>query len=146
MAIVAFSSMMPLALRFGIFTMDVTYLEPALKCLPADIVITIVVMALFKLYNRVWTYAGMDELMSVLKASLIIEALYVAYRFFMGIAMPRSFYVFNWIFLFLLLAGSRVSVRLFRQIKRKYTEGTGSHRMMIVGAGSAGSVLIRELQ
>lgn len=146
MAIVAFSSIMPLALRFGIFTMDVMYLGPAIKCLPADIVITILVMALFKLYNRVWTYAGMDELMSVLKASLIIEALYVAYRLFMGIAMPRSFYIFNWVFLFLLLAGSRVSVRLFRQIKHKYTKGAGSHRMMIVGAGSAGSVLIRELQ
>ena len=40
-AIVAFCSIVPLALRFGIFTMDVTYLEPAIKCLPADIVITI---------------------------------------------------------------------------------------------------------
>ena len=39
--IVAFSSIMPLALRFGIFTMDVAYLEPAIKCLPADILITI---------------------------------------------------------------------------------------------------------
>ncbi|MCQ4635292.1 polysaccharide biosynthesis protein [Anaerovorax odorimutans] len=146
MAIVAVSSIFPLALRFGIFTMDVTYLEPALKCLPADIVITVIVMALFKLYNRVWTYAGIDELMSVLKASLIIEALYVAYRLFMGVAMPRSFYVFNWVFLFLLLAASRVSVRLFRQIRRKYTKEVSSHRLMIIGAGSAASVLIRELQ
>ena len=51
--IVAFSSIMPLALRFGIFTMDIAYLEPAIKCLPADIVITIGVLAAFKLYNRV---------------------------------------------------------------------------------------------
>ena len=29
--IVAFSSIMPLALRFGIFTMDIAYLEPAIK-------------------------------------------------------------------------------------------------------------------
>ena len=29
--IVVFSSIMPLALRFGIFTMDIAYLEPAIK-------------------------------------------------------------------------------------------------------------------
>lgn len=145
-AIVAFSSIMPLALRFGIFTMDVQYLEPAVRCLPADIVITLVVMAVFKLYNRVWTYAGIDEVVATFKASLIIEALYVMYRLFMGISMPRSFYIFNWVFLFLLLASSRLSVRLLRQLRRKYQHGENSHKIMIVGAGAAASILIREMQ
>lgn len=147
-AIVAFSSIMPLALRFGIFTMDVAYLEPAISCLPADMAITVLVMAMFKLYNRVWTYAGIDELVSVLKASLVMEALYVTYRMLMGVAMPRSFYIFNWVFLFLLLAASRISIRLVRQIWRKYAKGDSSarHKIMIVGAGSAASLLIRELR
>lgn len=144
--IVAFCSIAPLALRFGIFTMDMQYLEPAVKCLPIDIAITIVVLAVFKLYNRVWTYAGMDEVISVFKASLVIEALYVAYRVFFSIAMPRSFYVFNWVFLFMLLAGARLSIRLLRQLRRKY-EKTGEKRnVMIIGAGSAASLLIKELQ
>ncbi|MFR8039700.1 MAG: polysaccharide biosynthesis protein [Anaerovoracaceae bacterium] len=137
---------MPLALRFGIFTMDIAYLEPAIKCLPADIVITIGVLAAFKLYNRVWTYAGIDEMISVLKASFVIEALYVVYRLLMQIAMPRSFYIFNWVFLFILLAGSRVSVRLFRQFRKKYERSGNIRRVMIIGAGSAASLLIKELQ
>lgn len=144
--IVAFSSIMPLALRFGIFTMDISYLEPAVKCLPADIIITVGVLAVFKLYNRVWTYAGIDEMISVLKASFIIEALYVVYRLLMQIAMPRSFYIFNWVFLFILLAGSRVSVRLFRQFRKKYEKSGDIRRVMIIGAGSAASLLIKELQ
>ncbi len=144
--IVAFSSIMPLALRFGIFTMDIAYLEPAIKCLPADIVITVGVLAAFKLYNRVWTYAGIDEMISVLKASFVIEALYVVYRLLMQVAMPRSFYIFNWVFLFILLAGSRVSVRLFRQFRKKYEKTGDIRRVMIVGAGSAASLLIKELQ
>ena len=145
-AIVAFCSIVPLALRFGIFTMDVTYLEPAIKCLPADIVITIGVLAAFRLYNRVWSYAGIDEMLSVFKASLVIEALYVVYRIFANVDMPRSFYIFNWVFLFVLLAGSRVSIRVWRQFRRKY-EKTETHRnVMIVGAGAAASLLIKELQ
>lgn len=145
-AIVAFCSIVPLALRFGIFTMDVTYLEPAIKCLPADIVITIGVLAAFRLYNRVWSYAGIDEMLSVFKASLVIEALYVVYRIFANVDMPRSFYIFNWVFLFVLLVGSRVSIRVWRQFRRKY-EKTETHRnVMIVGAGAAASLLIKELQ
>lgn len=144
--IVAFSSIMPLALRFGIFTMDIAYLEPAINCLAIDCIITIAVLALFKLYNRVWTYAGIDELVAVFKASLVIEALYVAYRLFAQVDMPRSFYIFNWIFLFLLLGASRVSVRLIRQIQRKYQVDGAGKKVMVVGAGAAGSMLIRELR
>ena len=144
--IVAFSSIMPLALRFGIFTMDVAYLEPAIKCLPADILITIGVLAVFRLYNRVWTYAGIDEMISVFKASFVIEALYVVYRIFANVDMPRSFYIFNWVFLFVLLAGSRVSIRVWRQFRRKYEKAESHLNVMIVGAGSAASLLIKELQ
>lgn len=139
-AIVAFSSIAPLALRFGIFTMDMFYLIPAVKCLPIDIAITVAVMAAFKLYNRVWTYAGVDEVISVFKASLVIEALYVAYRLLWSIAMPRSFYVFNWVFLFILLAGARFSLRVFRQFQKKYQKTGEKRRVMIVGAGSAASL------
>lgn len=144
--IVAFSSIVPLALRFGIFTMDITYLEPAVKCLPADILITIGVLAFFRLYNRVWSYAGIDEMLSVFKASLVIEALYVVYRIFANVDMPRSFYIFNWVFLFVLLAGSRVSIRVWRQFRRKYEKAESHRNVMIVGAGAAASLLIKELQ
>lgn len=145
-AVVTFSSIAPLALRFGIFTMDVYYLTPALKCLPIDIAITIAVLAVFKLYNRVWTYAGIDEMIATFKASLVIEALYVVYRLLWSIDMPRSFYVFNWAFLFILLAGARLSIRLFKQLRKKYRKTGEKRNVMIVGAGSAASLLIKELE
>lgn len=145
-SIVTFSSIMPLALRFGIFTLDLKYLDAAINCLPFDIIIAIVVLAIFKLYNRVWSYAGIDEMISVFKASLVIEALFVAYRLFIVVAMPRSFYVFNWVFLFILLAGSRVSIRILRQFKKKYEKSGDVKNVMIVGAGSAASLLIKELK
>ena len=144
-AIVIFSSIMPLALRFGIFTMDTAYLDPAIKCLPIDIAVAIIVLAVFKLYNRVWSYAGIDEMISIFKASLVIEAVYVVYRVLFTIAMPRSFYVFNWVFMFVLLGGARVSVRLFKRMRDRYQAKDSGKRVMIVGAGAAGSMLIREL-
>lgn len=144
--IVAFSSIMPLALRFGIFTVDMTYLWSAIRCLPVDIAVTIIILAIFKLYNRVWSYAGIDEMIAVFKASFVIEAMYVAYRVLFAISMPRSFYVFNWLFLFVLLAGSRISIRLLRQFKTRYDKPAKKRRVMIIGAGSAASLLIKELK
>lgn len=145
-AIIVFSSIMPLALRFGIFTMDMMYLRSALECIPVDIAIAVAVLAAFKLYNRVWSYAGIDEMISVFKASLVIEALYVAYRVFFAVAMPRSFYVFNWMFLFILLAGSRVSIRLLRQFKKRHEKTEDTRNVMVIGAGAAASLLIKELK
>ena len=144
--IVIFSDIAPLALRFGIFTMDIQYLVPAVEYMPVDIVIAVAVLALFKLYNRVWTYAGVDDMISVFKASLVIEALYVVYRLLWSIDMPRSFYVFNWVCLFILLAGARLSVRLFKQFRKKYQNVGEKRNIMIVGAGAAASLLIKELQ
>lgn len=144
--IVVFSDFAPLALRFGIFTMDIQYLVPTIEYLPVDIAIAIAVLALFKLYNRVWTYAGVDDMIAVFKASLVIEALYVVYRLLWSIDMPRSFYVFNWVCLFILLAGARLSVRLFKQFRKKYQNVGERRNIMIVGAGAAASLLIKELQ
>jgi len=146
--IVCFSTIMPLALRFGIFDLNAErrYLIPALYYLPIDIVITVIVLAFFKLYNRVWTYAGIDEMISVFKATLVIEALYIGYRLMLSVEMPRSFYVFNWVFLLILLEGSRVSIRLLKQIKKKYRKTGRTRNVMIIGAGSAGSMLIKELK
>lgn len=146
-AIVVFCSIMPLALRFGIFSMDLLYLDAAVRCLPVDIAITIAVLLVFRLYNRVWSYAGIDEMISVIKASLVIEALYIVYRLLFSIAMPRSFYVFNWVFLFMLLAGARVSIRVFKQLRVKYSKsGEKKKNVMIIGAGAAASLLIKELK
>ena len=54
--------------------------------------------------------------------------------------------MFNWIFLFVLLAGSRVSLRVWKQIRQKYRKIENSRNVMIIGAGSASSILIKELQ
>jgi FlaA1/EpsC-like NDP-sugar epimerase len=145
-AVVAFSEAAPLLLRFGIFTVNDVYLQRMLTCLPIDMAIAICVLAFFKLYNRVWSFAGYSELIAVLKASLVMEAIFVVYRMVFTDPMPRSYYLFEWVFLFLLLGGSRLFVRFYRQILKRNRAGTGLKNAMIVGAGSAASILINELR
>ncbi|MDR3305017.1 MAG: polysaccharide biosynthesis protein, partial [Clostridiales Family XIII bacterium] len=145
-AIVLFSAAVPLILRFGIFSADPVYLHNVVVCLPPDFAIAILVLALFRLYSRVWSFAGTRELIDVFKATLIIEAAYIVYRLIFAVQMPRSCYVFEWIFLFLLIGAARLSVRFYRQTLHKGKPGAALRDVMIVGAGSAASILIEELR
>lgn len=144
--VVSISSMLALSLRFDIFNVPGGYLELAVKYLPIDIVIAVVVLSIFHLYNRVWTYASLEELFDVIKATCIIEALFIAYRMLLEVKMPRSWYIIDFVVLIVLLGGTRLMKRLLASLKFRYTGGPVKRKVMIVGAGSAASILIKELK
>ena len=142
------SVVMPFVFRFGIFSTDALpwFWDLAMKWLPVDTIIFIASNAAFHLYNRVWTYASVGEMIDCLKSALVTEVIYIAYRMFLGIYMFRSFYPFNFMMLFLLLGASRISIRLIRGFeKRRYKQGD-VRNVMIIGGGAAATQLIREYQ
>ena len=144
--IVIFSALLALALRFNFETIPAQYLEPAIRCLPLDVVIAIFVMRFFKLYNRVWTYASMEESMSIIKATVCIETIFVMYHTFLQIPMPRSFYVFDAALLFLLFLGLRFGKRIQKQLFPGRSDDKSKKRTLLIGGGSAASILIQETQ
>lgn len=144
--IVCFSALFSLGLRFNFSFIPAQYLKPALYCLPADIIIAIIVLRFFKLYNRVWTYASMEESMSILKATICIETIYVLYHTFLQIPMPRSFYVFDATLLFLLFLALRFGRRIQKQLFPERVNNESKKRTLLVGGGSAASILISETQ
>lgn len=144
--IVIFSALLALALRFNFETIPAQYLEPAIRCLPLDVVIVILVMRFFKLYNRVWTYASIEESMSIIKATVCIETIFVLYHTFLQIPMPRSFYVFDAASLFLLFLALRFGKRIQKQLFPGKSDNKSKKRTLLVGGGSAASILIQETQ
>lgn len=144
--IVCFSALFSLGLRFNFDIIPEQYLKPALYCLPVDIIIAIIVLRFFKLYNRVWTYASMEESMSILKATICIETIYVLYHTFLQIPMPRSFYVFDAMLLFLLFLALRFGRRIQKQLFPERVNNELKKRTLLVGGGSAASILIGETQ
>lgn len=144
--IVCFSALFSLGLRFNFNVIPPLFLKPVLYCLPIDILIAIIVMRFFKLYNRVWTYASMEESMSILKATICIETIYVLYRTFLQVPTPRSFYVFDAVLLFLLFLALRFGRRIQKQLFPEKSNNAVKKRTMLVGGGSAASILIGETQ
>lgn len=122
------------------------YLESSLKGIPVYIITTVIVMFLFKLYNRVWTYASTSELYAILKASVLIEIGVMAFHVFSGLSMPRSYYPLNWGIMTALFICVRFSKAFLKSMKGSSGKKNITNRIMVIGAGSAATVLIKELR
>lgn len=144
-AICVVSALVALALRFDISALPQEYLSRTLSCLPIYVVITIAVMIFFRLYNRVWAYASMKELADVIKASLVIEALIVGVHILREMPMPRSYYPLDFMVMAILFTGVRFGKTILKSIQGTYSREKISKYVMVVGAGSAASILIKEL-
>ena len=137
-----------LMLRFdmSVSSIEEQYLQRALIGLPVYFIITIVVMILFKLYNRVWTYASTSELYAIVKASVLIEVGIMAFHVFSGYSMPRSYYPLNWGIMTDLFLCVRFAKAFLKSMKGAGSKKEITNRIMVIGAGSAATVLIKELR
>lgn len=138
-------ALLALALRFDITHIGGNYLTTTLIMSPVYIVITIAVLWISKLYNRVWSYASTKEVIDIIRASLIIEALILAAHVLASQEMPRSFYPLQFLALTGMLLVMRFYALIVRSVKGTFTKENVDRRIMLVGAGSAADVIIKEL-
>ena len=109
--------------------------------------VTVVVFYMFHLYHSIWSLASTKELISIIKAYLVLVPVYVVLRRVLDIFMPRSFYVMGLIMNFCLTAGLRFFYRVLRVQMVEIRRGNQrENRIMIIGGGAAGQVLIKEMQ
>lgn len=144
------------ALRSELDSTFFFYLPSALWMILAAILIKPVAYYFFGMYRRMWMYASTNELKLILAAvtaaSVLLSAVMIilgALRVFVG--FPRAVLVIDWILSFMLVGGVRFSVRLLAETRAQQfmTASNGpSHtqRALIVGAGDAGALVVRELQ
>lgn len=98
---------------------------------------------IFGCYTSLWRYAGEQEIISVVKASVVyIIPLYFLNKWF-GYEYSRLFYIVNTLFIIILTEGSRLAYRTGRRIKCQPLNKLS--KVLIVGAGSAGELVLNEL-
>ena len=152
LAVVMFSYFAALWIRFDMQFGKIPdeYFRTYLRIMPVWCVITIVVFFLFKLYHSIWTYVSIDEAFVMIKAYTVLVCCYILSKYIMEIDMPRSFYFFGIFIAFVLHVFVRFAYRLLHFLTTRYSKiseyRTGDvENVMIIGGGSAGSVMIREL-
>lgn len=130
--------------RFNLDVVPVYFLEQAFVALPLVMVIQAGVFWYFGLYRGVWRFASLPDLMRIAKAVVVGVVLTTLLVFMLNRleAMPRSVPLLYAVFLFLLLGGARFIYRGYKD-RRLYLRDTKN--VLIVGAGRAGEILVRDL-
>ena len=109
--------------------------------------VSVFVFSRFRLYNSIWVFVGFDELFRIVMSYgvlLVIGAVSVAA---LHIEMPWAYYAIGYILSFMCTVGLRFSYRIVRQILNELADGrpkSQKDRIMIIGAGEAGRILIHE--
>lgn len=148
---IIFASYSALLVRFD-FSLDSIpqkYESVVLQILPLTIIATILVFIVFRLYSSLWIYAGATELTYILGAGmssgLVNMFLIMICRRKILVPLPRSYYVLYTIILIGCVFISRYAYRAIRTLLQKRVTDAEKKKVLIIGAGSAGDALIREI-
>jgi FlaA1/EpsC-like NDP-sugar epimerase len=112
------------------------------------VVTKLVVFAAFGLYQKWWRYVSGRDFVQIVRAVTVSSAiLVVAFTVIRPFAhnLPRSVAVMDFILTLMLITGARLAVRLI--VERPSRSGRlPKHEVLVIGAGSGGQMVVRELQ
>ena len=110
------------------------------------ILIHIAAYYLLGLYRSLWETASIDELIKIIIGSTIASGVsFVVFRLIIQESIPASIYIAAGLVVMMLAGFTRLSYRIFRRMFR-VMPGSVSRKVMIVGGGETGALIIRQLQ
>ena len=122
--------------------------ELSLYTLPAIIIVQGLVFQRFRLYRGLWRFASIPDLWNIFRAA-IIGALGITLALFIWFRLegvPRSILILYPILLIFLLGGPRLAYRLWKDRSLNLKAVADGKRVLIIGAGRAGEMLVREMR
>jgi FlaA1/EpsC-like NDP-sugar epimerase len=110
--------------------------------------VSIAVFYFCRLYHSIWSQVSLAELQMICKAYMVLLPVYFVINMLLHLHMPRSYYVMGYIISFCATTAIRFSYRMVRLLAHNFNRSTGAreNRIMVIGAGAAGQMLIKELQ
>jgi len=143
-----FSFFLAYFLRFN-FSIPEVEVPLMVKSLPLLVVFRVISFFIFRLYDGVFRYASVDDLVRIIKAVTMGSLFFVssvAFVFhFKG--FPRSVLLIDWFIIMIFLGGSRFFYRIFREM---YSFPPSSQRflrrVLIIGAGDVGESILRSIK
>ena len=150
MALILVSVMGSFALRLDVAQLPFYFPAMLIMC-GAAILVKVPTYYFFGLYRRIWIYASTHELRlitaAVTTASVLTSGVMLT-LISAGLVipgMPRSALGIDWLLSLVLIGGSRFALRILAEQSAAPRNGT-SRRALVIGAGDAGALVVRELQ
>jgi FlaA1/EpsC-like NDP-sugar epimerase len=147
--LVSISVYMSYLLRFD-FSIGRQFIDTLPYVIIVYVTLILIGFYIFKIYKRIWQYASVGDLISILKGAILGSVAFftihqfTVYYFYSDIIVPRSIYLLSTMISFLVVGGSRL---IWRMLRDNYGKMESHHRKaLIIGAGEAGVMVVRELK
>ena len=120
------------------------YARAALEFLPYYILASLVIFFLARMYSTMWSVAGVREALHVVAACGLASLVQIAGMMLLQLSVPRSFFLVSFAALCAEELGIRLSYRVVISLFGNHSKKEAK-RIMIVGAGTSGSVILKEM-
>ncbi|WP_050606714.1 polysaccharide biosynthesis protein [Clostridium niameyense] len=122
------------------------------------IIITLIFNKIFNLYNSIWKYASIEELISIIYSVSISNIIFIIYSYFINYKIfessyyrfPFTVHIIFWILSIVSLGGLRFICRVIEDKKdaknHKCTCEGKRKKLLIIGAGDAAALIIKEIK
>jgi FlaA1/EpsC-like NDP-sugar epimerase len=140
------------ALRLDLGPFFIDYLNQAIWLSVIALILKPLVFYAFGLYRRLWAYASVYELvliiLAVSTASVLVSVTVILLLVFKILPnFPRGVLPIDWLLSMGLIGGSRFALRVLAEAQSSSSNSnTRSRRVLVVGAGDAGALVVREMQ
>ena len=122
-----------------------TYFIAYLKFVPIYSIVCIAIFWILRLYQSVWRFASYSEMIRIIVATAVTSIVHIIGITVLFERMPISYYLVGMGIQFLLVLGVRFSYRfILLERSRRKGEETYVSRVMLIGAGAAGQMLLRD--
>ena len=134
---------------------DLKFLETARFYAPINIVSTIVIFMLFHLYDSLWEYASIQEMINLIMACGLSTLAQITGQHFLSgeiggmvFYTPKACFIFDFFLLTMFIGISRFAYRGLRTLRKTVVPMPKAQRIttMILGAGDTAASLIKEMQ
>jgi FlaA1/EpsC-like NDP-sugar epimerase len=152
--LIALSVFASFLLKFELGPDLYTYLPGMFWMIGAALIIKPLIYYEFGLYRKMWVYASIQELRLIViavTAASIPVGLAVVGMFYLGLfhGFPRMAILIDWALSLIFVGGLRLSARLLaenRKLNLRANFPSRARNILVIGAGDAGALVVRELQ
>ena len=122
------------------------YLSSYMQYIPVHTLVCLAVLTVLRLYNSIWRFASVHELLRTLLATVLTAFVHLGGITLLFGRMPISYHIFGAGIQLVMLVGVRFSYRfvLLERSKAKKNRSKGMKRVMLVGAGNAGQMILSD--
>lgn len=126
-------------------TLNSFFYDNLSNIMPELIGIRLIIFYFFGLYNRLWRYASINEVLVILGSVTASSILIMGYIYAVDVNLPKSLHLITWFFTILFIGASRFFVRITHYWRKQKSQQCCAN-VLIVGAGDAGAMIAREIQ